>query len=131
VVEGLQGNDEIMDTLKFDKGNTLVVAHRGLSGVEFENTYVSFVASAHRSYYGIETDVHVNKDGEFIIIHDDTTSRVSGGKYQINVEETSFDEISDIVLPDLDGSFDRGDIRVPKLSEYIKICKKHSKEIFR
>ena len=114
-------------TVSVNKKNTKMIAHRGLSGLERENTCPAFIAAANRSYYGIETDVHVNKDGEFIIIHDDTTSRVSGGKYQINVEETSFDEISDIVLPDLDGSFDRGDIRVPKLSEYIKICKKYGK----
>ena len=114
-------------TVSVDKKNTKMIAHRGLSGLERENTCPAFIAAANRSYYGIETDVHVCRDGEFVIIHDDNTARVSGGKYRINVEEITYEELSDIVLPDLDGTFERGDIRIPKLSEYIKICKKYGK----
>ncbi len=114
-------------TISVNKQKTKMIAHRGLSGIERENTNPAFIAAANRSYYGIETDVHVNRDGEFIIIHDDSTNRVSGGKYRLNVEETPYEELSQIVLPDRDGSFDRGDVRIPKLSEYIKICKKYGK----
>ena len=32
-----------------------------------------------------------------------------------------------MVLPDLDSSFNRQDIKIPLLSEYIKICKKYDK----
>ena len=44
-----------MNTIKLNKGNVRVVAHRGLSGIERENTNAAFVAAANRSYYGIET----------------------------------------------------------------------------
>ena len=44
-----------MNTIKFEKGNVGVVAHRGLSGIERENTASAFVAAGNRSYYGIET----------------------------------------------------------------------------
>ncbi len=115
------------NTVIVNKMTTKMIAHRGLSGLERENTCPAFIAAANRSYFGIETDVHVNRNGEFIIIHDESTSRVSGGKYQLNVEEVPFDELSEVVLPDLDGTFDRADIRIPKLSEYIKICKKYDK----
>ena len=115
------------NTVSIDKKNTKMIAHRGLSGLERENTCPAFIAAANRSYYGIETDVHVGADGEFIIIHDDTTARVSGGRYRLNVEEVTHEVLSDVVLPDLDGTFDRGDIRIPKLSEYIRICKKYGK----
>ena len=43
--------------------NTKIVAHRGLSGIEPENTNLAFVAAGNRSYFGIETDIHVTKDG--------------------------------------------------------------------
>ena len=46
-----------MNTVKFEHKNTLVVAHRGLSGLETENTVTAFVAAGNRSYYGIETDM--------------------------------------------------------------------------
>ena len=116
-----------MDTVKINSEKTKIIAHRGLSGIERENTCPAFVASANRSYYGIETDVHVTKDGKFVIIHDETTKRVSLGKYNLNVEECNYSELENIVLPDLDNTTDRQDIRIPLLNEYIKICKKYEK----
>ena len=65
-----------MDTIKIRKGRTQVIAHRGVSGLELENTCAAFVAAGNRSYFGIETDVHVTADGNYIVIHDSTTKRV-------------------------------------------------------
>ena len=95
-----------MDTIKINAKETKIIAHRGLSGIERENTCPAFLAAANRSYFGIETDVHVTKDGKFVIIHDETTERVSLGKNNINVEETNYEAVRDIILPDLDASFD-------------------------
>lgn len=116
-----------MNTVKIDKKNVKMIAHRGVSGLERENTNPAFVAAGNRSYFGVETDVHVTKDGKFVIIHDETTDRVSMEKYSVNVEESNYSEICDIVLPDLDGSLNRQDIRIPLLIDYIKICKKYDK----
>ena len=116
-----------MNTIKFDKKNTLIVAHRGLSGLERENTCPAFVAAANRSYFGIETDIHVTKDGQFVVIHDETTKRVSLGEYEINVEEADYSELENIILPDIDGNKSRSDIRIPLLKDYISICKKYNK----
>lgn len=116
-----------MGTIKFDAGNVKMIAHRGLSGIERENTYPAFVAAGNRSYYGIETDVHKTKDGKFVIIHDETTDRVSGGNVKINVENSNYADLENIVLPDTDGSFGREDIRIPLLADYINICKKYDK----
>ena len=44
-----------MDTIKIEKKNTLMVAHRGVSGLEKENTLAAFIAAGNRSYYGVET----------------------------------------------------------------------------
>ena len=116
-----------MNTVKINAKETKIVAHRGLSGIERENTCPAFVAAGNRNYYGIETDIHVTKDGKFVVIHDETTKRVSLEKYDINVEENDYDALKDIVLPDKDGSFSRGDIRIPLLCEYVNICKKYGK----
>ena len=116
-----------MNTVKIQKGNVKMVAHRGVSGLETENTCPAFVAAGNRSYFGVETDVHVTKDTKFVIIHDETTDRVSGGEFCINVEENDFSATENIVLPDRDGSRDRTDIRIPSLAEYVKICKKYEK----
>lgn len=116
-----------MDVIRIDSKQTKMVAHRGLSGLERENTCAAFVAAGNRSYFGIETDVHTTRDGKFVIIHDETTDRVSDGKYCINVEKSDYADIENIVLPDLDGSRTRQDIRIPLLADYIRICKKYGK----
>ena len=116
-----------MDTLKINSKNTQMVAHRGVSGLERENTCPAFVAAGNRSYYGIETDIHVGIDGEFIVIHDDNLKRISNGKYEFNVESTPYGVLRDIILPDKDGSLIRRDIRIPVLEEYVSICKKYDK----
>ncbi len=53
-----------------------MIAHRGLSGMETENTLAAFEAACKRLFYGIETDVHVTKDGKYIIFHDECTGRL-------------------------------------------------------
>ena len=117
-----------MDTVKFDAKQVKVIAHRGLSGLERENTCPAFVAAGNRSYYGIETDVHTTRDGKFVIVHDENVNRITDGKYDVNVEQNDYSTIENIVLPDIDGSLNRQDIRIPLLTDYIKICKKYGKK---
>ena len=114
-----------MNTIKFQKGSTLTVAHRGVSGLETENTAAAFVAAGNRSYYGIETDMRKTADGRFVILHDDDLVRVAGEK--IVPEEVTLSLLSEIVLFDKDGTKSRKDLRLPTLEDYIKICKKYEK----
>ena len=116
-----------MNSLKIQSGKTRMVAHRGLSGLERENTCAAFLAAANRSHFGIETDVHESADGQFVIIHDETTKRITNDEVDINIEENPYDAYRDIVLPDIDGSKVRSDLRIPLLAEYINICKKYEK----
>lgn len=123
-----------MNTVKFDKGKAEVIAHRGLSGIETENTNSAFVAAGNRSYFGIETDIHVTADEKFVVIHDETTKRVSN--VTINVEETTYEKVRAVKLNnicryDLGGvckNDARGDIIIPNLEEYVGICRKYEKK---
>ena len=116
-----------MKTVKIKSGDVKIIAHRGLSGLERENTVPAFVAAGKRSYFGIETDIHKTADGKFVVIHDETTKRVSLGEFDINVEASNYSELENIILPDLDGSKTRTDIRIPLLADYIKVCKEYKK----
>ena len=113
------------DTLKINRPNVRMVAHRGCSGLEKENTNAAFVAAGNRSYYGVETDVHLTADGQFILIHDDDTFRVSGDK--LSVEGSTFETLRKVRLKDVDGERSRTDLCLPSLPEYIRICKKYQK----
>lgn len=117
-----------MDTIKIKKKKVKMIAHRGVSGLERENTCPAFVAAGNRSYFGIETDVHRTADGKYVVIHDETTERTTNGKINLNVEQLNFDQIKDVVMPDLDGSENRRDIVIPQLIDYINICKKYDKK---
>ena len=114
-----------MNTIKFKNVSTKIVAHRGLSGIETENTNAAFVAAGNRSYYGIETDIHRTADGRFAVCHDDDLKRIAG--VDIHVESTSLSELQSIVLFDKDGTKNREDLRIPVLENYISICKKYEK----
>lgn len=114
-----------MNTRKFDNRNTQVVAHRGLSGLERENTASAFVAAGNRPYFGIETDVYRTNDGHFVINHDGNLKRIAGE--DVCVEGLSWDSLREIVLYDTDGTKGRYDLRLASLENYISICKKYEK----
>ena len=114
-----------MNTIKFDKKSTLVIAHRGLSGLEKENTNAAFVAAGNRSYYGIETDIHKTKDGHFVINHDGDFKRVANDETVI--ENSTLEEIQKIVLLDEGKGKHRQDLRPTLLENYLDICKKYEK----
>ena len=116
-----------MDTIKVNKGNVKMVAHRGVSGLELENTNAAFVVAGNRTYYGIETDVHVTKDEQIAVFHDDNLKRVAG--VDMVVEESTLAELQSIPLFDgkVPGQF-RTDLRIPILADYIGICKKYNKK---
>ena len=115
-----------MDTIKLqNKGTVKMVAHRGLSGIERENTNAAFVASGNRSYFGIETDIHRTLDGNFVLFHDDNTKRIALDN--MIIEETTFDTLRSLILTDRDGVKGRSDLRIPTLEEYIGINKKYGK----
>lgn len=113
-----------MDTIKVDSKSTLMIAHRGLSGIELENTNAAFIAAGNRSHFGIETDTHVTKDGKFVIIHDDNTDRVSS--VDAVIEETDFETLRSIRLCH-NGDNTRPELRIPTLKEYINNCKRYDK----
>ncbi len=113
-----------MSTVRFPAGNTKLIAHRGLSGLECENTAAAFVAAGNRDYFGIETDVHRTGDGSFVLIHDDTTGRVADR--DLSVEDSSFSDLRALRLHERDGA-SRADLCIPTPGEYFRICRKYGK----
>lgn len=115
-----------MDTIKINKENTKIVAHRGLSGIEAENSNAAFIAAGNRSYFGIETDVHKTSDGKFICTHDDNIKRVTGKDFI--VEETEMDVLRSVSLFERKSENTRADLVMPTLEEYILTCKRYDKK---
>ncbi|MFE4414903.1 glycerophosphodiester phosphodiesterase [Streptomyces sp. NPDC056821] len=59
--------------------NFLTIGHRGVMGVEPENTLRSFVAAQQAGLDVIELDLHLSKDGALVVMHDDKVDRTTDG----------------------------------------------------
>lgn len=57
-----------------------IYAHRGCSGTYPENTLAAFKAAAELPITGVEIDVHLTKDREIVVIHDEKVNRTTDGK---------------------------------------------------
>ena len=113
------------ETIKIkDKGKVKMIAHRGLSALQPENTCAAFLAAAKRSYYGIETDIRLTADGKFALIHDDNLNRVFGVKKK--VRKCTLAELRS-VRGMVDGKLYAA-LRIPLLKEYLGICRAYQKQ---
>ncbi|MFE1289401.1 glycerophosphodiester phosphodiesterase [Streptomyces sp. NPDC058751] len=59
--------------------NFLTIGHRGVMGVEPENTLRSFVAAQNAGLDLIELDLHLSKDGALVVMHDADVDRTTDG----------------------------------------------------
>lgn len=57
----------------------LNIAHRGASALAPENTIAAFEKAVELGADAIELDLHISRDGELVIIHDDTLDRTTDG----------------------------------------------------
>lgn len=58
---------------------SIVLGHRGASGYAPENTLEAFKLAMDMGADGFELDVHLSKDGELVVIHDETVDRTTNG----------------------------------------------------
>lgn len=103
-----------------NKKQTKIIAHRGLSGLETENTLPAFQLASSLSYYGMECDIHKTKDGIYAISHDEDLTRVFGSELVIK-ENNYRDLVSASRLKD-------GIHVIPTLEEYLRSCSQHGKK---
>ncbi|MFD1064897.1 glycerophosphodiester phosphodiesterase family protein [Oceanobacillus locisalsi] len=73
---------------------TKVFGHRGMMGVYPENTLLGFEKALEAGVDGLEIDVHLTKDGEFVVMHDATLNRTTNGSGPIS--EYTFSEIREL-----------------------------------
>lgn len=59
--------------------SVLICGHRGASGYAPENTLEAFSLAIELKADAVELDVHLSRDGELIVAHDERVDRVSNG----------------------------------------------------
>ena len=103
------------------KEEVKLTAHRGFSGVAPENTLVAFEKAAEYGFYAAECDVHLTKDGVWVIYHDDNIFRLTNG-YK-NIAETTYAELQEYVIDNGVNVDNYPNQKIPTLEEYLVICK--------
>ncbi|WP_026314431.1 glycerophosphodiester phosphodiesterase [Heyndrickxia acidiproducens] len=59
---------------------TSIFAHRGSAGTHPENTMAAYREAERAGADGIEIDIQLSKDGQLVVIHDETVDRTTNGK---------------------------------------------------
>src|SRR5690625_7911098 len=58
---------------------SLIFAHRGSAGTHPENTMAAYIEAEKVGAEGLEIDVHLTKDDQLAVIHDNTVNRTTNG----------------------------------------------------
>lgn len=98
----------------------MIVAHRGFSGVAPENTMIAFKKAIEVGSDMVELDVRLSKDGEVVVIHDETLERTTTGKGRVTektIEELKTLDAGSKFHPSFSGE------RIPKLREALELAK--------
>lgn len=111
-----------------DVDNLRCIAHRGVCTQAPENTVKAFELAGEAGFYSAESDVRVTKDGQFVIFHDDTLSRLCGDSRRI--EDLTFNEVRNIPIIAGNNYYkykeDRSATTIATLEEYLTVCRQYN-----
>lgn len=108
-------------------GAPIFAAHRGGGRLAPENTIEAFRSAV--EVWGVdmlELDVRLSRDGEVMVVHDETVDRTTDGRGRVS--DLTRDELQDFDagarFVDLEGraSFGRRGVRIPTLGELLETC---------
>lgn len=94
----------------------LIIGHRGARCCAPENTIPSFRLAIEAGVDGVEMDVHMSRDGEVVVIHDDTLDRTTTGSGY--VKDYALAQLKALDAGIKFGGEWRG-VRIPTLSEVL------------
>lgn len=109
------------------KQKRMLIAHRGLSATYPENTLPAFEQALRLDIDAIEFDVHLSRDGEPVVTHDDRVDRCSNGTGR--VRDLTFEELRRLDFgswkaPEFSGT------RIPTLTEVLDLVEEKRPELY-
>lgn len=108
-------------TLPKTKHKLVVIAHRG-SHLKFpENTLAAYEDAIKEGADYVEIDLRTTKDGHLVIMHDESTIRMTGKKGLIR--DLNYSEIRDLEIKS-PGKEDTTTYRIPDFKSVLNLCKR-------
>ena len=104
-----------------------IVCHRGANTIAPENTLSAFECALAGGFSHIEMDLHLTKDGEVVVIHDDDLDRTTDGTGP--VVDCTLAELRDL---DAGSWFDPhfANTRIPTLKEVIALLERYDGQAY-
>ncbi|SEQ10442.1 glycerophosphoryl diester phosphodiesterase [Lachnospiraceae bacterium RM5] len=99
-----------------------ITSHRGASNIYPENTMIAFEKAIGYGAKWIELDVHLSKDGQVFVMHDESFKRTTGVKKK--AWELTYDEILELDAGSYMNKKYEGE-QIPLLVDVIKLAKKN------
>ena len=94
----------------------LIIAHRGASYDAPENTLAAIKLAWQMNTDGVEIDVHLTKDGQVVVFHDENTRRYGGTRKPIS--ECNYSELLKLDIGRFMGEKYKGE-RIPLFAEVL------------
>lgn len=115
----LEDKDRRSVSVETVKDNTPKIwAHRGCSLAYPENTLSAFRTAAEiEGITGVELDVQLTKDGEIVVVHDETVDRTTNGRG--NVRDFTLTELQSLKIEGRDGEIEH----IPTMEEVFQLLK--------
>lgn len=96
-----------------------LTAHRGVKAKAPENTIPAYQLAIDMGFYSVETDVHLTKDGVWVISHNDNIKKWYNGNAVI--EDTNYADLLKYRIKGGPGWLKYGTLRIPTLEEYLDL----------
>lgn len=100
--------------------NPKLIAHRGLSSENVDNTAASYKAAGELNFWGIETDLQFTLDGVIVCSHDDWPL----GHEDKRISTNTWEELKTLELPN---PYNEEKVFLCTFAEYLDICKEYEK----
>ena len=94
-------------------GKFTIIAHRGASGYEFENSIAAFKKAIELKADMIETDAQITSDGKIVLNHDNSIKHTTEQKGKIS--KLTFEELKNIPLKNGES--------IPTYEDLLELCK--------
>ena len=111
---------------------TKIYGHRGAKGTYPENSMLAFKKAIEIGVVGMEIDIHLTKDNEVVVFHDETLERTSTGSGWI--KDHTLAEIQNLEIGPKFTHFEKYEKSwdneiIPTLTEVLDLFKRHDLEV--
>lgn len=103
-------------------GKVNYIGHRGYSCANVDNTLEAFIEGGSKDFWGLECDVRVTSDGEFVLSHDKDPFKSLGDDR--TVESMTYEEVMSKPLPN---KFNDKLVYICNFADYLGACKAYKK----